>query len=161
MIPSRNIDGKRKKISQEKSFLKKVIVQLSVKLDPDLLKMGYGEVKLRTNENKFAVRPLVPRPCHHTTSNKTTKMLGEDSSNIITMVYVLSYFSGRLHNHSSSNKITTKNSSVNFLLRARLHLIVQIPVLNITNEQENSSVVLRQKEYIYCLRRNLNSPHVS
>ena len=70
MIPSRNIDGKRKKISQEKSFLKKVIVQLSVKLDPDLLKMGYGEVKLRTNENKFAVRPLVPRPCHHTTSNK-------------------------------------------------------------------------------------------
>ena len=47
------------------------------------------------------------------------------------------------------------------MARARLHLIVQVPVLNITNEQENSRVVLRQKEYIYCLKRNLNSPHVS
>ena len=47
------------------------------------------------------------------------------------------------------------------MAKARLHLIVQIPALNITNKIENSKVVLRQKEYIYCLRRNLNSPHVS
>ena len=47
------------------------------------------------------------------------------------------------------------------MARARLHLIVQIPVLNILNEPENSEVVLRQKEYIYCLRRNLINPHVS
>ncbi|XP_020623057.1 uncharacterized protein LOC110060616 [Orbicella faveolata] len=67
----------------------------------------------------------------------------------------------RLDNHSLSNKTTTQNSSANFIAGARLHLIVQFPVLNVTNKPENSSVVLRQKEYIYCLRRNLNSPHVS
>ena len=44
---------------------------------------------------------------------------------------------------------------------ARLHLIIQFPMLNITTEPENSQFVLRQKEYLYCLRRNLNSPHVS
>ena len=88
-------------------------------------------------------------------------MFGEDSSDIVTTVNILSYSSGRLDNNSSSNKIITQNSSVNVKTRARLHLIVQIPVLNITSEQENSRVVLRQKEYIYCLRRNLNSLHVS
>ena len=88
-------------------------------------------------------------------------MFGEDSSDIVTRVNTLSYSSGRLDNNSSSNKIITQNSSVNVKTRARLHLIVQIPVLKISNEPENSKVVLRQKEYMYCLRRNLNSPHVS
>ena len=69
--------------------------------------------------------------------------------------------SGWLENHSLSNTTTTQNVPEKFMVGARLHLIVQIPVLNITNELENSQVVLRQKEYIYCLRRNLISPHVS
>lgn len=70
------------------------------------------------------------------------------------------HISARLDNYSSSYKTTEQNSSV-MRKGAQLHLIVQIPVLNIKNESENSRIVLRQKEYIYCLRRNLKSPHVS
>ena len=69
--------------------------------------------------------------------------------------------SGRLDSHSLSNRTTSQDVSENLQAGARLHLIVQIPMLYIINEQENSEVVLRQKEYIYCLRRNLISPHVS
>ena len=70
---------------------------------------------------------------------------------------------GRLDSHSLLNRTTSQDISENLQagLGARLHLIVQIPMLNIINEPENSEVVLRQKEYIYCLRRNLISPHVS
>ena len=71
------------------------------------------------------------------------------------------HISGRLDNLSLSIKTTSQNSSANFKTGARLHLIVQFPVRNITNEPENSSVVVRQMEFIYCLRRNLISPHVS
>ena len=69
----------------------------------------------------------------------------------------------RLDRHSLSNRTTSQDISENLQAGARLHLIVQIPMLNIINEPENvnSDVVLRQKEYIYCLRRNLISPHVS
>ena len=67
----------------------------------------------------------------------------------------------RLESHSLSERSTTQNISENLPTGARLHLIIQIPVLNILNEPENSEVVLRQKEYIYCLRRNLINPHVS
>ena len=106
-------------------------------------------------------------------------MLREDSSKTVTILFIfcliLSLFNGyiseRLDNHLSSNKWTTTvnfkagaqlvNLSDNLPVGARLHLIVQIPVLNILNEPENSEVVLRQKEYIYCLKRNLISPHVS
>ena len=125
-----------------------------------LSKWNYGEVKLGTTEKNHTVRFLVPRPYHHTISNKTKNVWGRQLKHR-TIIYIFPYSSGRLHNHSSSNKVTTENSSVNFMAKGRLHLIVQIPVLNIANKQENSSVVLRQKEYIYCLRRNLNSPHVS
>ncbi|KAJ7389816.1 Ankyrin repeat and LEM [Desmophyllum pertusum] len=59
---------------------------------------------------------------------------------------------GRLENHSSSTSKITK--------RAQLHLIVQIPVLNVVKQTDNGSVVLRQKEYIDCLGRNLINPHV-
>ena len=44
--------------------------------------------------------------------------------------------------------------------RARLHLIIQFPVLN-TFGSSKPDMLLRQKEYIYCLQRNLLSPHVS
>jgi len=67
---------------------------------------------------------------------------------------------GRLGNQFLSNKATTLHSSVQVMTGARLHLIVQIPMLNITNETANSLVELRQKEYIDCLKRNLISPHV-
>ena len=43
---------------------------------------------------------------------------------------------------------------------ARLHLIIQFPVLN-TSAQDTNYLVKRQQEYIYCLQRNLHSPHVS
>ena len=69
--------------------------------------------------------------------------------------------SGRLEKNSLSNTTTTHNVPEKFMVGARLHLIVQIPVMNILNKPENSEVVLRQKEYIYCLRRNLINPHVS
>ena len=93
-------------------------------------------------------------------------MLSEDSSKLKVTILFLYYLkiisllislfnghiSGRLDNHLLSNRTTTQ---------ARLHLIVQFPVLNVTNQPENGSVVLRQKEYVHCLKRNLNSPHVS
>ena len=93
-------------------------------------------------------------------------MLTDDSSKTVTILLlfylILSLFNGhilgRLENHLPSKEWTT---TVTFTAGARLHLIVQIPVLNATNEPENSRVVLRQKEYIYCLKRNLMSPHVS
>ena len=81
------------------------------------------------------------------------------------MVHFSSLFnariSGRLDSHSLSNRTTSQDVTENLQPGARLHLIVQIPVLNIINEPENSEVILRQKEYIYCLRRNLVNPHVS
>ena len=69
--------------------------------------------------------------------------------------------SGRLDSHLISNRTTSQDISENLQAGARLHLIVQIPILNIINQPENSKVVLRQEEYIYCLRRNLICPHVS
>ena len=69
--------------------------------------------------------------------------------------------SGKVDSLSLSNRTTSQDVAENLQAGARLHLIVQIPVMNIINEPENSELVLRQKEYIYCLRRNLISPHVS
>ena len=88
--------------------------------------------------------------------------MGDSLSYLDNLLFLFNgHISGRLDNLSLSIKTTTQNSSASFMTGARLHLIVQFPVLNITNEPENSSVVMRQKEYIYCLRRNLISPHVS
>ncbi|KAL9966170.1 hypothetical protein ACROYT_G024208 [Oculina patagonica] len=42
---------------------------------------------------------------------------------------------------------------------ARLHLIIQFPVLN-TSGRVDDDVTKRQMEYIYCLQRNLLSPHL-
>ena len=71
------------------------------------------------------------------------------------------FFPYILEKHALPNTTTRQNAPEKFMVGARLHLIVQIPVLNTLNEPENSEVVLRQKEYIYCLRRNLINPHVS
>ena len=43
---------------------------------------------------------------------------------------------------------------------ARLHLIIQFPVSN-TSGISDDNITKRQMEYIYCLQRNLLSPHVS
>ncbi|CAH3042381.1 unnamed protein product, partial [Porites lobata] len=44
---------------------------------------------------------------------------------------------------------------------AQLHLLVQFPVLNISDTIRDEHLVMRQKEFIFCLQRNLLSPHVS
>lgn len=44
--------------------------------------------------------------------------------------------------------------------RARLHLIIQFPVLN-TSSSKSSITAMRQKEFIFCLQKNLLSTHVS
>lgn len=44
---------------------------------------------------------------------------------------------------------------------ARLHLIIQFPVLNTSGNSDHDILMTRQKEYIYCLQRNLLTPHVS
>lgn len=43
--------------------------------------------------------------------------------------------------------------------RARLHLIIQFPVLN-TSSSKSSITAMRQKEFIFCLQQNLLSTHV-
>ena len=42
-----------------------------------------------------------------------------------------------------------------------MHLIIQFPVLNTSGISDPASLASRQKEYIYCLQRNLLSPEVS
>ena len=45
---------------------------------------------------------------------------------------------------------------------ARLHLIIQFPVLQTSgSSQDTNYLVKRQQEYVYCLQQNLLSPHVS
>ncbi|XP_068744337.1 uncharacterized protein [Montipora capricornis] len=54
----------------------------------------------------------------------------------------------------------SKSSKINITSRrARLHLIIQFPVLNTSGSQTNVNLT-RQQEFIHCLQRNLLSPHV-
>ena len=50
-ILSRNIDGKRKKHLKKKSFLKISLLSCQLNVIQTLSRWGYGEVKLRNNEN--------------------------------------------------------------------------------------------------------------
>lgn len=65
---------------------------------------------------------------------------------------------------ASRQTTSTENRSQQLSVQqtgARMHLIIQFPVLNTSDSLENSTLVKRQKEYIYSLQRNLLSPHVS
>jgi len=62
----------------------------------------------------------------------------------------------QLHNTHASNKPNTNVPTGS----ARLHLIIQFPVLN-TSGRSDDDVTKRQTEYIYCLQRNLLNAHVS
>ena len=62
----------------------------------------------------------------------------------------------QLHNTHAPNKPKTQVTTGS----ARLHLIIQFPVLNISGRSDDD-VTKRQTEYFYCLQRNLLSVHVS
>ena len=58
--------------------------------------------------------------------------------------------------------ITFCSFTLSGMSNARLHLIIQFPVLeNLSLAKKKSVVNMRQEEFSYCLQRNLLSPHVS
>ena len=72
------------------------------------------------------------------------------------------FLSGISKKSATNDIVKQQTTSKDIKMRgAQLHLIIQFPILNTSGISDPATLASRQKEYIYCLQRNLLSPDVS
>ena len=102
-----------------------------------------------------------PPPPPNNFSNGPSLIQGKPRTAIRGLTRVI-FLSG-VSKKSATNDIVKQQATSKDIKKrgAQLHLIIQFPILNTSGISDPAKLASRQKEYIYCLQRNLLSPDVS
>ena len=121
----------------------------------------FFSVKFPLREYFFLYFARPPPPPPHNFSNGPSLIQGKPRTAIRGLTRVI-FLSG-VSKKSATNDIVKQQATSKDIKKrgAQLHLIIQFPILNTSGISDPVKLASRQKEYIYCLQRNLLSPDVS